>query len=54
MIDYHKPQKSSERKVWQLTGFYPNVRKTFATFALSVLKLLTLLKAFKEKTFAIH
>ena len=51
MIDYHKPQKSSERKVWQLTGFYPNVRKTFA---LSVLKVLPLLKAFKEKTFAIH
>ena len=51
---YRKLQKLSERKVSQFTGFHPNVGKTFAVFAPSVLKVLPLLQAFVGKTFTIH
>jgi len=46
--------KVSERKVSWLTGFHPNVGKTWAVFAPSVFKVLPLLKTFVEKTFAIY
>ena len=36
-----------------LTGFHPNVGKTFPVFALSVLKVLILPEAFIGKTFVI-
>ena len=40
MHKYFERQKLSNRKVSQLTGFHPNVRKTLAVFALSIRKLL--------------
>ena len=43
---YLKWQKLSKRKVLWLTGFYPNVGKTFAVFTLTVWKVLK--KAFAE------
>ena len=39
-IYYLKRQKLNERKVLQFTGFHPNVGKTFAGLASSVLKVL--------------
>ena len=36
--EYHKRQKSSERKVSWFTGFHPNVEKIFAAFASFVWK----------------
>ena len=40
----------ADLKVSWFTGFHPNVGKTFAVFALSVLKVLPLLEAFVGKT----
>ena len=53
-IMYRKRQKLSERKSLRFTEFYPNLGKTFVIFALSVLKVLPLLKGSVRKTFAIH
>ena len=51
---YRKRQKLRERKVLLFTGgFHPNVGKTFAFFASSVLKVLPMLKAFVGKTFTV-
>jgi len=44
----------SEKKVLQFTGFHPNIGKIVVVFALSVLKMLPLLKAFVGKTFVIY
>ena len=33
---YRKQQKLSDRKVWWLSAFYPNVEKTLAVFASTV------------------
>ena len=52
-MQYFKRQKLSERKFSWFTRFHPNVGKTFAVFASSVLKVLLLLKAFVGKTFVI-
>ena len=54
LLTCRKQQKLSERKVSWFTRFHPNVGKTFVAFALSVLKVLPLLKAFVGKTFAFH
>ena len=50
----HKRQKLSKRKVFRFTGFYPNVEKASTIFAMSVLKVLPMLKASIGKTFVIH
>ena len=33
---YRKQQKLSDKKVWWLSAFYPNVEKTLAVFVLTV------------------
>ena len=54
---YHEQQKLPDRKVLQFTALHPNIGKTFAASALSVLKVLKKAiakKIFVGKTYVIH